>query len=44
MTAFELAKKYFPKYWNAKRILKLYEKGKLSAKEYNEIMEGGAKK
>lgn len=40
MTPFEHAKKYYPKYWSASRILKLYQKGKLTAEEYNEIVGG----
>lgn len=34
---YALAKKYYPKYWTAKTLVQLVEKGKLYNWEYNEI-------
>lgn len=39
MTVYELAKKYFPRMWNAERIKTLYEAGKLTEEEYKSIIE-----
>lgn len=36
----EMAKKYYPKYWNVKRMNALLENGKLTAEEYREVMYG----
>ena len=38
--AFELAKKYYPRLWDINRINALYEAGKLTEEEYNEIAGG----
>lgn len=38
MTVFEMAKKYYPIYWNKKRIEALYKAGKLTEEEYGEIV------
>lgn len=38
MTAFELAKKYYPRLWDIDRINRLYEAGKLTKEEYEEIV------
>lgn len=40
MTAFEMAKKYYPKYWNLIRLQMLLQKGKLTQEEYDEIVKG----
>lgn len=37
MTVFEMAKKYYPRLWDIKRIEALYEAGKLTEEEYNEL-------
>ena len=42
MSAYELAKKYYPKLWDKKRIDALYEAGKLTEEEYKAITEGDA--
>lgn len=42
MNAFELAKKYYPLLWDAKRIEALYKAGKLTEDEYNKIMNGNS--
>ena len=39
MTAYELAKKYYPLLWDEKRIEALFEAGKLTEEEYKEIIE-----
>lgn len=39
MTAYELAKKYYPLLWDKKRIEALFEAGKLTEEEYKEIIE-----
>lgn len=41
MSVFEMAKKYYPRLWDAKRIENLYKAGKLTEEEYNEITKGG---
>lgn len=38
MTVFEMAKKYYPRLWDADRIKALYEAGKLTKEEYNSII------
>ena len=38
MSAFEMAKKYYPRLWNKERIDALYAAGKLTEKEYNSII------
>lgn len=38
MTVFEMAKKYYPRLWDADRIKALYEAGKLTKEEYNLII------
>lgn len=38
MTAFEMAKKYYPRLWDIDRINALYKAGKLTEEEYEEIM------
>ena len=40
MTVFEMAKKYYPRLWDKKRIEALYKAGKLTEEEYNEIVGG----
>ena len=37
-TPFEMAKEYYPRLWPANRIDALYEKGLLTEKEYNSII------
>ena len=41
MTIFEMAKKYYPRLWNKKRIDALYDAGKLTDDEYAEILSVG---
>ena len=41
MTAFEMAKKYYPRLWDVNRINAIYEAGKLTEEEYNNIINGG---
>ena len=41
MTVFEMAKKYYPRLWNKKRIDALYDAGKLTDEEYAEILSSG---
>ena len=38
MTVFEMAKKYYPRLWSKKRIDALYDAGKLTDEEYDEIL------
>lgn len=38
MTAYEMAKKYYPRLWDIERINALYEAGKLTEEEYNSII------
>ena len=38
MTIFEMAKKYYPRLWNKKRIDTLYDAGKLTDEECAEIL------
>ncbi len=37
MSVFEMAKKYYPKLWDKKRLATLVKAGKLTAEEYKEI-------
>ena len=37
MTVYELAKKYYPRLWDINRIKALYEAGKLTKEEYEEL-------
>lgn len=37
MSAYELAKKYYPTLWDKDRLIKLVKVGKLTAEEYKEI-------
>ena len=37
-TPYELAKDYYPKLWDRKRIDAIYEKGLLTEDEYNSII------
>lgn len=37
MSVFEMAKKYYPKLWDKKRLATLVKAGKLTAGEYKEI-------
>jgi len=39
MNVLELAKKYYPRLWNAERIEKLVEAGKLTREEADKVME-----
>lgn len=39
MSAYELAKKYYPKLWDETRLRKLVEAGKLTESEFREIVE-----
>lgn len=41
MTIFEMAKKYYPRLWNKKRIDVLHDAGKLTDEEYTEILSAG---
>jgi hypothetical protein len=38
MTVYEMAKKYYPRLWDANRIETLYKAGKLTKEEYNSII------
>lgn len=38
---FELAKKYYPKYWSKNRLDVLLEKNKLTKEEYDEVLKLG---
>lgn len=38
MTAYEMAKKYYPRLWDIERINALYEAGKLTKEEYESII------
>lgn len=40
MNIFEMAKKYYPRLWDADRIEALYKAGKLTEEEY-EMLKGG---
>lgn len=40
MSVYEMAKKYYPTYWNKARIDALYKAGKLTEAEYKDIIEG----
>ena len=42
MTVFEMAKKYYPRLWNKKRIDALHDAGKLTDEEYTEILSATA--
>lgn len=37
MTVYEMAKKYYPRLWSMERIEALYNAGKLTEEEYNEL-------
>lgn len=37
MTVFEMAKKYYPEFWNNERLIALVEAEKLTAAEYKVI-------
>jgi hypothetical protein len=37
LNAYELAKKYYPQFWDKDRLRKLVKKGKLSTEEYKKI-------
>lgn len=39
---FELAQKYYPKYWNLSRLQTLLKKNKLTQEEYDELLKIGA--
>ena len=39
MTAYELAKKYYPLLWDERRIEALFRAGKITEEEYKEIIE-----
>lgn len=39
MTAYEMAKKYYPLLWDKSRIDALYKAGKLTDEEYTKILE-----
>ena len=36
-----MAKKYYPRLWSAERIEALYKAGKLTEKEYKNVVGGG---
>ena len=38
MTVFEMAKKYYPRLWSKNRIDALHDAGKLTDKEYADIL------
>ena len=38
MSAYELAKKYYPRLWSKERIDALYQAGKLTKEEYHSIV------
>ena len=38
MTAYEMAKKYYPRLWSLERIEALYKAGKLTKDEYDSII------
>lgn len=40
MTAYEMAKKYYPRLWPVERIRALLEAGKITQEEYEDITEG----
>ena len=44
MNVYEMALKYYPRLWDEKRIKTLYESGKLTAEEYQSIINKGADK
>lgn len=39
MTAYEIAKKYYPRLWSIERIEALYKADKLTEEEYKKIIE-----
>ena len=41
---YEMAITYYPKYWGLKRIEALYDLGKLSKEEYEDILSRGENK
>lgn len=38
MNVFEMAKQYYPRLWDEKRIRALYEAGKLTEEEYKAVL------
>lgn len=40
MSAYEMAKKYYPRLWDADRLIRLVQAGKLTEEEFREITEG----
>jgi hypothetical protein len=38
MDVFEMAKKYYPRLWDADRIKALYDAGKLTEEQYKELI------
>lgn len=40
MTVYEMCKKYYPTYWDKARIDALYNAGKLTKAEYDDIIGG----
>ncbi len=40
-TIYEMAKKYYPEKWKRAMIDNLYEKGRLTEEEYDDIIGGG---
>ena len=38
MSVYELAKKYYPRLWDEKRLAALVATGKLTEEEYNELV------
>lgn len=38
MSVYEMAKKYYPRLWDADRIKALYEAGKLTEEEYDSLI------
>lgn len=44
MNAFEMAKNYYPRLWDAKRIEALYKAGKLTEEEYTSLIDETADK
>lgn len=43
MTVFEMAKKYYPKYWDKTRLEKLLKAKKLTRDEFDEIINNQSK-
>ena len=40
MTVFEMAKKYYPKYWKKERLEALLKAKKITEEEFNKLVEG----